>query len=288
MRWSIIAALVPPNGAELNVGELVGDGGLADRAAIGIGDPLPADDAAPAKFVVNAFDIGEEFVAIEGAFGEEDDVGGIVFCRFGQRRSRGQPTRGSPNCLEDDELIDAAHVPRQHTRLPHRDGHIPRGAAVAGRVVGSKEVIIDRFGNAHAQHRIVLLAAELFQTMDGVHRVVPADEEHIADIEALELLQQAREILIPEFVTTASQGGAGSSLEGFDCFGSFLIEVDDVAFQKALNPKPHAQTAFDFRILSAGFDDAAKTGVDDGRGATALTDNRVSPHHGAFLLSRGC
>ncbi len=61
-------------------------------------------------------------------------------------------------------------------------------------MVGKGKVVIDRLGNAHTNQLIAAVCRQLVDLVGGVHRVITAGIEEIADIVGLEDIEHSVEI----------------------------------------------------------------------------------------------
>ena len=73
--------------------------------------------------------------------------------------------------------------------LHRRGGDILGGRTVAGAVIGSEEVIVDRLGDTHYAAFVAVFEHEFADFVAGVHRIVAAVVEEIADIVLSENLE---------------------------------------------------------------------------------------------------
>ena len=97
--------------AELGVAEAVGRAGLGlgNEAAVGIVDALGDRNHAVSLFLVDALDVGKEFIHIEVTLGQVDEVGArAVF--GGERGGGGQPAGMTAHALDDGDLTDVIHA----------------------------------------------------------------------------------------------------------------------------------------------------------------------------------
>ena len=163
---------------------------------------------------------------------------------LGQRGGRRQPAGRTAHRLEDHVLIDAFHVAGEHAGLLDRKGHVAGRAAEAGRVVGAAQIVVDRLGHAHADQFVALLAAIALHAMDGVHRVVAADEEEIADVVPAEHVQDARESRRPSACAGNFPGPNWACVRRpLDRGRRLPAQVDQFAAHEALDAEAHAQHA---------------------------------------------
>ena len=74
-------------------------------------------------------------------------------------------------------------------------------------MIGAEQVVVDGLGHAHTEELVPPRSAGDFDPMDGVHGIVAADQEEVADVVALEQLENAWKILVSELVPAGAQGG---------------------------------------------------------------------------------
>src|SRR5262249_57014358 len=55
-------------------------------------------------------------------------------------------------------------------------------AAIAGAMVGADQIVVDRLGHADHAHFVTFTLSEAIDLVGGIHGVVAADVEEIADI----------------------------------------------------------------------------------------------------------
>ena len=205
---------------------------------------------------------------------------GVVFIDLRQSRRCGQPAGRAAHGLKDHELVDPLHVAGQHASLLDREGHVAARTAEAGRVVGHAEVVIDRLGHADADKFIALLAAVGLHAVDGVHRVVAADGEEVADIEAAAARRgfpgKSASLSLWRQLPSAPNL---SRPQGGDRAGFFRAQIDHLALHKAFDAVAHAERAADGRSIAGGLDDSGEAGVDHARWAAALADDGIALKH---------
>ncbi len=115
--------------------------------------------------------------------------------------------------------------------------------------------------------------------MDGVHGIVAADEEIIADIVPAEHFQEVGKIGGLQLVTAASQGRARRRAQALDGGRGLAAQVDHVAAQEAFDAESHAEGFLDGRLPKALLDDSAKAGIDHAGGTAALADDGITVKH---------
>ena len=264
--------------AELGVTEAVGCAGLGlgNKAAVGIVDALGDRDHAVALFLVDALDVSKEFIHIEVTLGQVDEVGARAV--FGGERGGG----GQPAGVAAHDLDDADHTGVVHARvlidLHAARGDILRGAGVAGAVVGAEEIVVDGLGNAHHAALIADLLHILGDLVAGVHRVVAAVVEEIADIMLLEHLENTLiigvvHIGIGDLVAAGAERGGGGVLQQLQLARVLLAHVEQAVGKHALDAVLRAVDGGDAVGVKRRADHAVGAGVDDRGRAAGLTDD---------------
>jgi hypothetical protein len=115
--------------------------------------------------------------------------------------------------------------------------------------------------------------------VDGVHRVVAADHEQVADVVLLQAAQDRREVLVLELQPARAERAAGGVAERLERFPRLRAEIDQVAVEHAFDAEPHAEHALDRLAFQRGLDDAGQRGIDDCGRAAGLSDQGVRFEH---------
>ena len=113
--------------------------------------------------------------------------------------------------------------------------------AVAGAVVGVRQIVIDGLGHADHPHFVVAFDGFLMNFVGRVLRIVAADVKEIADVVGLKNFEQPVHILRGLFgllleidlVTAGAQRGGGRVSQALDRFGFLLIDVDELLVEDA-------------------------------------------------------
>ena len=145
-------------------------------------------------------------------------------------------------------------------------------------MVGAEEVVVDGLGHAHDAALVADFLHVLGDLVAGIHGVVAAVVEEVADIVLLEDLQDALvigvvHIRIGHLIAAGTQGGRGSVLQKLQFRGILLAHVEQPVVQNALDTVLRAQNAGDVGVLQRGVDHAVRAGVDDGSGAAGLAED---------------
>ena len=164
-------------------------GQLADIAAILELDALGHGDDNGRLLLLHPLDLLDEVIHIERNLGQADHVHALAVLGFRQRRGCGQPARIAAHDFDDGHVLRAVDR-RIADDLLHHNADVLGRAAVARRVVSHHQVVVDGFGHAHKADVAADVCAVVGQLADGVHRVIAADVEEVADVQLLQNLKQ--------------------------------------------------------------------------------------------------
>ena len=180
------------------------------------------------------------------------------------------------------DLDDADHAGIVHTGvlidLHAAGGDILGGRSEAGAVVRAEKVVVDGLGHAHHAALIADLLHIFGDLVAGIHGVVAAIVEEIADIVLFEDLQNALiigivHVGISHLIAAGTQRGGGGILQKFQLGRVLLAHVKQAVVQNALDAVLRTQNAGDIRVFQRGVDHAVYAGVDDRSGAAGLADD---------------
>ena len=264
--------------AQLGVTEAVVGGNLrlGHEVAVGIVDALGHSHDAAALLGVDALHIVDEVLHVEVDLRQIDQVGACAV-QSGQRRSGGQPTGVTAHDLHDHDHAGIIYV-GVLIDLHHGGGDILGSRSVAGAVVGAEQVVVDGLGNAH---HTAVIAHGLHVVVDlvaGIHGVVAAVIEEVADIMLFEYLQNALvigvvQLGIGDLVAAGAESRGGGVLQKPQLLGILQPHVKQAVIQHALDAVLCAQHLGDGAGLQRRVDHAVSAGIDNGSGAAGLTDN---------------
>ena len=254
-------------------------GQLADVAAILQLDTFGNGDDDAGLLLLHHTDLLDEVIHVEGHFGQTDHVHALAVVTLGQRSGSGQPASVAAHDLDHGDVLGAVHGGVTDDLL-HHDADVLGGGAVAGGVVGNHQVV----GHAHEADVALDAVAVIGQLADGVHGVVAADIEEIADVQ---LLQNGEQLLIDglivvpigQLVAAAAQEAGRRALEQLDVevVGQILREIYDVFLQQTGHAVAHAVNDLRAAVLAA-LKDPRQTGVDDGSRAAGLANDCIFTH----------
>ena len=155
-------------------------------------------------------------------------------------------------------------------------------------MVGQAQVVVDGLGHTdepHAAAHPVAVAAELG---DGVHGVVAADVEHRADVVLVKQGEQLDErggvgVRVGQLVAAAAQIAGRGALEQLNAHAVVQqdIQLDELFLEQALDAVLHAVHLVGTQTAGS-LVHACQAGIDDGRGAAALTNDHIFGHE--YLL----
>ena len=196
---------------------------------------------------------------------------------LGERGTGGNPTGGTAHDLDDGNEVALAHGLAVAGDFTDGGGEILDHAAVAGAVVGDRQIVVDRLRHTDNAELVALFLGEFGNLVGGVLRVIATDVEEVADVVRLEDLEHAFEILLLlELVTAGAEGGAGGVPEGADLLLRLGCQIDQILVQDAQYP---IQSAVDFLyalVVERLSHDARDTGVDNRSGSAGLAHQDIS------------
>ena len=152
------------------------------------------------------------------------------------------------------------------------------GGAVAGRMIGFEEVVVDGFGDVEDLEVIAGVLGETVDDVGGAGGVVSADVEEVMDVVLFEDFKDS----VAGFGIWLGAGGAESGGGGFGDvvevpFGE-ESEIGELFVDDAFDAMEGAVEVFDTGLLTDLFDDADEGLIDDAGGATGLADDCVSDY----------
>ena len=140
------------------------------------------------------------------------------------------------------------HDEHLRRRLGHR-GHVERGfargnrhvlrhRAEARRAVGVRQVVVDGLRHADADDAVAELITDLGHLVSGVHGIVAAVVEEVADVVRLEHFDEAlvlRAVLLEalELVARRPESAGRRVSEALDSGAGFLAAIDEVFGERA-------------------------------------------------------
>ena len=223
-------------------------GQFADITAVLELDALRHGDDDAGLFRLHAGDLFHKAVHVERDLGQADHVHALAVLGAGQGGGRGQPAGVAAHDLDDGDIVGA--VDRGVAdELFHDDADVLGRAAVAGGMVCDHQVVVDRFGHAHKADVAADIGAVLGQFADGVHAVVAADVEEVADIQLLEDLEQLfvdglALVAVPvgQLVAAGAEIARRRALEQLNVHraGQLVVQQAGAAFQQAGHAVHHA------------------------------------------------
>ena len=222
-------------------------------------------------------------IHVEGHFGQADHVHTLAVIALGQRCGGGQPAGVASHDLHHGDVLGAVHGGVTDDLLHHNADVLGR-RTVTGGVVGDHQVVVDGLGHAHEADVALDALAVLGQLADGVHGVVAADVEEVADVQ---LFQNGEQLLVDrlvgvpvgQLVAAAAQKAGRGALEqlnvqivrqhGGKIHHALLQQTGDAV----------AHTVHDVGAAAlAAFKDARKARIDDGSRAARLADDCIFTH----------
>ena len=260
-------------------------GQLADVAAILELDALGHGDDDGRLLLLHPLDLLDEVIHIERNLGQADHVHALAVLGFRQRRGGGQPARIAAHDLDDGHVLRAVDR-RVADDLLHHNADVLGRTAVAGGVVGDHQVIVDGLGHAHKADVAADVCAVVGQLADGVHRVIAADVEEVADVQLLQNLEQPDVdalalggVPVGQLIAAGTQIAGRGALQKLNvqCGFQLVVQHAGAALQQTGYAVQHAVDLACAAALAA----LIYTGqacVDDRGGAAGLTNDCVFCH----------
>ena len=164
------------------------------------------------------------------------------------------------------------------------------GRGKARAVIRADEVVVDGLRHADDAALIADLGHITADLGAGVHGVVAADVEEVADVVLFKDLKDALIVLvvvgrIGDLVAAGAEGGGRRIEQALKLCGILFVHNHEPIFQNADDAVLGTIDLGDVLILEGGFDHAVGTGVDHGRGTAGLTDDRCTDQ--GFLRGHG-
>ena len=162
--------------------------------------------------------------------------------------------------------------------LHHGSGNVFGSRGVTGAVVRTKQVIINGLGHAHHAAVIAYRLHISTDLMAGIHGIVAAVIEEIANIMLLEHFKDAFIVCIVLFgicdlIAAGTQRGRGRILHQAQLFGILQTHIKQTVIQHALNAVLGAQHLCDSPGFQSCINDAVCAGIDDRGGTAGLADD---------------
>ena len=134
----------------------------------------------------------DEMFDVKGHLRQADHIHAFAVLRFGQCRRTRQPARITPHHLNNHDVARAVYQAVAGDLLHNSADVLGRGA-VARRVVGVHQVVVDGLGHAHELDVAACHAGIVRKLGDGVHAVIATNIEKVAHIQ---LFQNTKQLFI--------------------------------------------------------------------------------------------
>ena len=151
-------------------------------------------------------------------------------------------------------------------------------------MVGHHQIVIDGLGNAHEADVALDAVAVFSQLADGIHGVVAANVEEVANVQ---LFQDGEQLLvnglvivpIGQLIAAAAQEAGRGALEQLDIqiIGQHGGKIHHALLQQTGNAVAHAVNDLSAAALAA-LEYACQTSIDDGGRAARLTNDCIFTH----------
>ena len=162
--------------------------------------------------------------------------------------------------------------------LHHGSGNVFGSRGVAGAVIRAKQVVINGLGHAHHAAVVAYRLHIGADFMAGIHGIVAAVIEKVADIMPLEYLKNPPIVCIVLFgicdlIAAGTQRGRGCILHQAQLFGILQTHIKQTVIQHAFNAVLGAQHLCDSPGFQSCINDAVCAGIDDRGGTAGLADD---------------
>ena len=189
----------------------------------------------------------------------------------GQAARRRNPAGMTSHDLEHEDFGGGAGH-RQHVerRLARRHGNVLGGRAESGAAVGDRQIVVDGLGYADAGNGMAQLHADFGHLVRGIHGIVAAVVEEIADVVRAKHRDQALvlgAVLVDprQLVARGSEGASRRMAQRPDRRRTLLAGIDHVLGERADDAVPSRINLADpVAVLAGRFDQSAGGCVDDG------------------------
>lgn len=137
---------------------------------------------------------GERFQVVTGL--REIELQGHLPVRIRQPRSRRYESGGSAHCLQDGYRLGHTHAAVLFLDILNYGSPVPRSTAITGGVIYYPEVfvadiVVDRLWHSRDYEIVSLFGRQIGNLLGGVHGVVPADVEEVADLMSLHHIEDS-------------------------------------------------------------------------------------------------
>ena len=145
-------------------------------------------------------------------------------------------------------------------------------------MVGAEQVVVDGLRNAHDAALVAGLHHILGDLVAGIHGVVAAVVEEVADVVLLEDLKNTLVIgivyvRISQLVAAGAQSRGRGVAQKSQLVAVFLVDIIQIVVQQTLDAVCHAEYAGDGRVVQRRLQRTQNRRVDYGSRAARLTDD---------------
>ena len=148
-------------------------------------------------------------------------------------------------------------------------------------MIGAEQVVVNGFGNAHDAAFIVIFHHEFGDFIAGVHGIVAAVVEEIANVVFLKDLQDAAvigivHIRVSQLVAAGAQRGRRCVAQQLQLSGIFFIHDIQLIIQHAFDTVGGAVYLGNLLAFQRRLNGAQRAGIDDRRRSAGLADDTSS------------
>ena len=251
------------------------DSVFADEFSVFVLDAFRENENDSFVVFVEFVKILEELIHIERNFRKIDESGTFA-ADFGKSGGACKPSCVASHNLDYNNGVAVINV-NVLDNFRNGKGDIFCGRTETGAMVRSYKVIVDGFRNADDAAFIILGRHIFGNLVAGIHAIVAAVIEEIADIVFFEDFEDAFIVCVVlpeilEFVTAASDKGSGGCEHEFKGFGILFSHIDDIVVKNTADSVLCRKDLCDAFFAQCGFNDAVCAGVDYGSRTAGLTD----------------
>src|SRR6266404_378292 len=146
----------------------------AKRLPLLIADSLGSNNDDISYTTIYLLNLRQETIGVERLFGHENNMWGILFIAFPQRRRGSQPTGIASHRFYHLEGIMPGYRNCVHRRIHGGHSNETSRTAVAWTMIGNGQIIINRLGDTDRLQLITDVLCRLSQAMSSIGRVIAA------------------------------------------------------------------------------------------------------------------
>ena len=199
---------------------------------VGVGDAFADGDHAASVLGVNLLDVLDEFLLVEGDFGQINKVRSGIGALAAEGGGGGQE---AGMAAHDD--VDLDPLERAVVEVIANEGlgdELGRRAE-AGAMIGAEEVVIDGLGDMEDEKVVILGHGDLVDNVGGLGRVVAANVEEVAHVVRLQDVEHFLALGLGGLFANRAQRGGGGPGDLEQIAPGLGGQVDQILAQDALD-----------------------------------------------------